>query len=393
MALLYLFFGFLAFVTLYLFVFAVAGLGRKPLPGVPAAGHPGGGDRFRRMAVFLPAYREDAVIVDSARQALTQQYPAGYFEVVVIADSLRAETLARLRALAVRVVEVQFESSTKAKALNAALAQLGEDYDVAVVLDADNVLAPDFLSQINAAFGRGWRVVQGHRTAKNTNTPTAVLDAVSEEINNLIFRQGHRALGLASALIGSGMAFEYGLFKGLMAQIHTTGGFDKELEMRLLSQGISAEYLPDAYCYDEKVQNPEVFEKQRSRWLAAQVKYLRQNGWPGLQALFRGNINYADKVFQTVLPPRVMLLGLLGLGTLLSLALRDGVLIALTAGSLGVLGLTFYLATPPALKAQLTFREIRQVPGLLFRFVRSFGKIGEAQKRFIHTPHDTTSAS
>jgi cellulose synthase/poly-beta-1,6-N-acetylglucosamine synthase-like glycosyltransferase len=388
MLLLYLLFGFLAFVTLYLFVFAVAGLFRKPLPGVPV-----GGGLFRRMVVLLPAYREDAVIVDSARQALGQQYPADRYDVVVIADSLRADTLARLRELPLRVVEVRFESSTKAKALNAALAELGEGYDVAVVLDADNVLAPDFLNQVNAAFGRGWRVVQGHRTAKNTNTPTAVLDAVSEEVNNLIFRQGHRALGLASALIGSGMAFEYGLFKGLMAQIHTTGGFDKELEMRLLSQGLSAEYLPEAYCYDEKVQNPEVFEKQRSRWLAAQVKYFRQNGWPGLKALFRGNVNYADKVFQTVLPPRVMLLGLLGLGTGLALLLTDGVLLALAGGSLALLLLTFYLATPPALKAKLTWRELRQVPGLLFRFVRSFRKIGEAQKRFIHTPHDTTTSS
>jgi cellulose synthase/poly-beta-1,6-N-acetylglucosamine synthase-like glycosyltransferase len=134
------------------------------------------------------------------------------------------------------------------------------------------------------------------------------------------------------------MAFEYGLLKHLMAQIHTTGGFDKELEMRLLSQGISAEYLPDAYCYDEKVQNPEVFEKQRSRWLAAQLKYLRQNWWPGLKALFRGNINYADKVFQTMLPPRVMLFGLLGAGTLLAGLLADGPLLGLAGGSLALLG-------------------------------------------------------
>jgi len=34
----------------------------------------------------------------------------------------------------------------------------------------------------------------------------ALLDGISEEINNNIFRKGHQTLGLSSALIGSGMA-------------------------------------------------------------------------------------------------------------------------------------------------------------------------------------------
>jgi cellulose synthase/poly-beta-1,6-N-acetylglucosamine synthase-like glycosyltransferase len=38
---------------------------------------------------------------------------------------------------------VAFEKSTKAKALNVALEQLDEqDFDIAVVLDADNIMAP-----------------------------------------------------------------------------------------------------------------------------------------------------------------------------------------------------------------------------------------------------------
>ena len=61
--------------------------------------------------------------------------------------------------------------------------------------------------------------MQGHRVAKNHNTNLATLDAVSEEINNNIFRSGHRAIGLSSALIGSGMAFDYELIKSEMAKI------------------------------------------------------------------------------------------------------------------------------------------------------------------------------
>ena len=48
---------------------------------------------------------------------------------------------------------------------------------------------------------------------RTKDTNTAVLDAVSEEINNSIFRKGHTRLGFSSGLSGSGMAFEYDLFK------------------------------------------------------------------------------------------------------------------------------------------------------------------------------------
>jgi cellulose synthase/poly-beta-1,6-N-acetylglucosamine synthase-like glycosyltransferase len=51
--------------------------------------------------------------------------------------------------LPIKLIEVSFDKSTKSKALNKAMATLDQD-DIAVVLDADNVMAPDFLAKINA---------------------------------------------------------------------------------------------------------------------------------------------------------------------------------------------------------------------------------------------------
>jgi 1,2-diacylglycerol 3-beta-glucosyltransferase len=248
---LYVFYGLTAFFAGYALIFSIAGLWTQKQVIVDAQNLQ---SPFKRMAILLPAYKEDAVIVDSARRALTQAYPQQSYEVIVIADSLQPDTLLQLYALPVRVIEVSFDVSTKAKALNVALEQL-HGFDVAVILDADNVMAPRFLHLINIAFNQGWRAVQGHRMAKNKNTSIAILDALSEEIQNHILRKGHRSLGLSSALIGSGMAFDFELFRTLMQQIHTTGGFDKELEMRLLKQRIKINYLEKAICYDEKVQN------------------------------------------------------------------------------------------------------------------------------------------
>ena len=97
--------------------------------------------KLKKMAVLIPGYKEDAVILDVARKALQQDYPPSLYDVVVIADSFQKDTLERLSHLPIKVIEVSFEKSTKSKALNKAMANLSDSYDVAVVLDADNIMA------------------------------------------------------------------------------------------------------------------------------------------------------------------------------------------------------------------------------------------------------------
>lgn len=77
------------------------------------------------------------------------------------------------------------------------------------------------------------------------------------------------ALGFSSALIGSGMAFDYKWFRENIACC-TTSGEDKELEALLLRQGIYIDYLDDVRVLDEKVQGEGAYYNQRRRWIAAQ---------------------------------------------------------------------------------------------------------------------------
>jgi len=198
----------LGLATLYILVFSIASLFYKQKKYVDNG-------NIKKIAVLIPGYKEDGVILDVANLALQQDYPSHRYDVVIIADSFQQETLNALKTLPIQLIDVSFDKSTKSKALNKAMATLEREYDIAVVLDADNVMATDFLKKINAAFEYDFIAVQGHRTAKNTNNSWAVLDAISEEINNNIFRKGHRVLGLSSAIIGSGMAFRYDYFKSL----------------------------------------------------------------------------------------------------------------------------------------------------------------------------------
>jgi len=371
----------------YLLVFAVAGkLGRIPAPDrtLPAAGP------WQRFLVLMPSYKEDAVILRTAADALQQQYPADRFEVVVIADSLRPDTVQQLRTLPLTVLEVQFENSTKARSINAALDRLPTNYNAVVVLDADNLMAPDFLARINAYLNAGYRAVQGHRVAKNQETPMAYLDAMSEEINNHLFRRGHRVLGLSAALIGSGAAIAYEIFRDVMRRNQAVGGFDKELEFHLLGERIGVAYAEEAYVYDEKVSSAEVFGRQRRRWLAAQWHYARQYTLPGFRQLLAGNRDYFDKACQTLLFPRVLLLGVTGLLAALSLVLPAGWIppgMPYWLALLGTVVLVLLLSIPGRFYSRKLLSAILPLPKAFGIMLWQLFRLKGANRRFIHTPH------
>jgi cellulose synthase/poly-beta-1,6-N-acetylglucosamine synthase-like glycosyltransferase len=380
----------LGLATLYILLFSTAGLFYKQQVFVAT-------EKLLKIAVLIPGYREDEVIVEAAKSALEQKYPTALFDVIIIADSFEEDTLNRLKSYPVKVIEVHFDTSTKAKALNSAMAQLSDQYDVAVVLDADNIMETDFLQKINAPLSQGYMAVQGHRTAKNTNNSWAILDAVSEEINNHIFRKGHRVLGLSSAIIGSGMAFNYNYFKSLMATATAIGGFDKEIELKMLKQGHKIMYLHDAIVYDEKVQKAEVFGNQRRRWLSAQFHYFRKDILSALKHLAtKGNVDYFDKAIQFVQPPRILLLGaVIMFGVLFVTAnFLMGNQLIFSAWWIVIAAacvVSFLFSIPRSLYNARTLKALVSLPKGMLTMLKSLLKIKGANKKFIHTKHTATS--
>ncbi|MBL4676116.1 MAG: glycosyltransferase [Mucilaginibacter sp.] len=376
-------FIYLGVYSLYLFVFSILGKLIKIKPPAQAQG-------LSKFVIYICAYKEDQIILNSAAQALTIDYPKDKFHVCVIADSMQPETIQKLKAMPLQVVEVVFESSTKSKALHAAIAATHEDFDAAVVFDIDNIAAPDYLHQINNYMHDGNRVVQGHRVAKNTETPVAILDAISEEINNHIFRKAQQVFKLSAAIIGSGMVLEFKLFKETMAQIDAVGGFDKEMGLLLTRQKIHVNYADKAYIYDEKVSNPEVFKKQRRRWLSAQFNLLKTYGSTGFKELFKnGNFDYFNEIYQTAILPRILMLGLMPFMLLVSLLLPGigpGWQLWLAATACCYIGIL--VAVPAGFFNSKLLSAVMRIPLIFFTMLALLFKLKGANKKFIHTPHN-----
>ena len=371
---------------LYLFIPALAGRLRR-FPNRYSSD-----DRYR-ICVLIPAYKEDGVIYHTAQAALNQSYSRNRYEVVVVADSLQSETLDQLRTLPIRVIEVSFDKSTKAKALNTAFSQIREAYDIAVILDADNVMEPDFLRKIAAEFEQGEVAVQGCRTAKNLNTSFAVLDAASERVNNHLFRRGFNAVGLSAPIIGSGMAFDYQMVKDALSQNKAIGGFDKVLQLDIIRRRQFIKYLPKALVYDEKVDNADKFQNQRRRWVSSQLKYLKQSFMTGLKQLFKGNFDYFNlSVISNIMLPRILLLGLVGLGFLLAVIFPAWTAAGVAVWTICLLMYVFaiLLSLGSFLTDSRFLRALATVPRVFFIMFLILFKLKNADSRFIHTPHNHT---
>ena len=340
-------------------------------------------NKQNKFLILYPAYKEDRVIINAVENFLLQDYPSTHYTVAVISDHMQPETNDYLRQLPITLLEPVFEKSSKAKAMQYAINVVNDVFDQVVVLDADNVVRPDFLSQLNILC-TVYDAIQCHRCAKNANNDVAVLDGASEEINNTIFRKAHNRLGLSSALIGSGMCFSYELFKKNVFQL-STAGEDREMEALLLQQGVFIKYAPDIHVFDEKVSNQDNFQRQRMRWMTAQVQSLLSNLPKIPNAIVHGKINFIDKTIQQALIPRSILIVLL---TAIS------IFITITMSTWcekwwilwGLLAISLFVAIPKEIRFN-SLKKALAIPGLVLRMVKNILHIDHKNTDFIHTEH------
>lgn len=342
-------------------------------------------NKMTRFLILYPAYKEDRVIINAVEQFMLQEYPASHYTVAVISDHMQPETNDTLRKMPITLLTPTFEKSSKAKAMQYAMNEVKGDFDNVVILDADNVVRPDFLSQLDVLCTI-YDAIQCHRCAKNANNDVAVLDGASEEINNTIFRKAHNRLGLSSALIGSGMCFKYDLFKENVFQL-STAGEDREMEALLLHQKVFIKYAPDIHVFDEKVSSQDNFQRQRMRWMTAQIQSLTSNLPRIPNAIIHGNINFIDKTIQQALIPRSILIVLLtGISILMTVIYpywceKWWIL-------LGLLAFALFIALPSQLRFR-SFAKVFAIPGLVLRMLKNVLHMDRKNTDFIHTEHNT----
>lgn len=361
--------------VVYMAVFSIASAFYKKVD-IPAA------KRQNRFIVLIPSYKKDATIESTVKSILGQTYPQRLFDVVVISDHQSEITNFRLAQYPITLLTPNFDQSSKGKSLQFAINNLPQFkiFDVVVVLDADNEVLPEFLELLNNGYEHaGVKAVQTHRVSRNRDTATAVLDATFEEINNTIFRLGHVSIGLPATILGSGMAFDFTWFKENITKINYAGD-EKELDALLVRQHVFVDYQKDNYVFDEKTRSAHDLTRQRGRWASAQFRTIIRNIHFLPSALINKEYDLIDKLFQWMLIPRTIMMGIIVIMSIVlpfiyfSLAIKWWITAA-------VVMFIFAMATPDYIVDRRWDKAFFKAPFIMLFAILNIFRIGRRKKK------------
>ncbi|OGR45361.1 MAG: hypothetical protein A2X35_03720 [Elusimicrobia bacterium GWA2_61_42] len=246
----------------------------------------------RRFALLLPAHNEEGVVGLAVESLARLAYPAGFFDIFVVADHCTDGTAAAAAAAGARVLDHSGPGLKpgKGRALKWATAGIiAQGYDAFCYFDADSLAHPDFLSVMNAHLEAGAQAVQGRQLAKNTGPWLAKILAAGHLVSNRFFQLPKQALGLSATLHGKGMCFS----AEIAAKFHwdeTCLTEDLEMQMRLIRHGVRIAWAQDAVVYDEEPETLRQYLCRTIRWTRGSLDTARRH-LPGLcaRALLRGD--------------------------------------------------------------------------------------------------------
>lgn len=250
------------FFTLYYFVIAFFGIWRKKENKILTP--------KKSFAVIVAAHNEEQVISQLVENLHVLNYPRELYDVFVVADNCKDRTAQLARAAGAFVYErFNLEQRGKGYAMEwmfNKLFRLKRKYDAVVVFDADNIVHPAFLLEMNNRLCKGEKVIQGYLDAKNPHdTWIAGTFAISFWVVNHIWHLAKYNLGLSSVLGGTGMCISTDVLQkfGWGATCLTE---DMEFTMKVLLKGIQTTWAHDAIVYDEKPLTFKQSWNQRKRW-------------------------------------------------------------------------------------------------------------------------------
>lgn len=225
---------------------------------------------------------------DSLLASMRQDYPS--CATVILDDSTKEEYKRQVdefaRAHGAEVVRRPDRTHYKAGNLNHYL-RGREDYDYFVVLDADEVIPPDFVRSVYRYFAASPRVgaVQARHAAKEGDNAFSSLLGMSVESNGKTAQAVKNFYG-ANALLGHGMAISRPCYE-------KTGGFppvvaeDISFAVHIRDAGFETVYAPDVLCYESFPSDYVSLKKRQCKWTQGNLEYMQRYGRDILRARMR----------------------------------------------------------------------------------------------------------
>ena len=240
---------------------------------------------LRRYAVLISARNEEAVIthlIDSIRQ---QDYSQENLDIYVVADNCTDNTADAAREAGAIVYRRSDRVHVgKGYALHFLLTRIREErgdqyYDGYFVFDADNLLAPDYVSRMNEVFGEDCQVVTSYRNSKNYGDNWISAGYGLWFLRDAAFLNDPRTrLGLSATVSGTGYLFSREIMLRLDGWPFHSLSEDTEFTVDCLLKGERIGYCGGAELFDEQPTRLGQSVRQRMRWVRGNMMVLLRQG-------------------------------------------------------------------------------------------------------------------
>ena len=295
-----------------------------------------------RFAILIAARNEELVIGPLINSLLAQDYPSDLYDIWVVPNNCTDNTALAARNFGARVLECTAPVKSKGEVLRFAYNRLrGRRYDAWLVFDADNVVDPRFLAEMNNARMAGARAAQGYRDSKNPyDTAVSGCSSIYYWMMDRFHNGGKAGLGVSAMIGGTGFMVTQALLDRLGGWRTETISEDLEITAQAVLAGERVAYVPRAITYDEQPLTWEQSFTQRRRWSSGTLQ-VAQRYLPALNEAQSRRPRLSLFDFEaTLLLPAYQLAALAGLAcTALSAALGGRTLLqALLLGLAGTLG-------------------------------------------------------
>lgn len=248
-------------------------------------------DKLNTYSFVIAARNEERIVGNLIESIRLQDYGGRIANIFVVADNCTDNTAELCRSLGAVVYErYDREHARKGYALKFLFENIMRDFgidhcDGYFVFDADNLLAPDFVSRMNEAYEDGFGIVTSYRNTKNFDTNFISAAYGLHFCHNSLGRHRPRSvLGIGTHLTGTGYLIDSGLLRNGWNYVNFTE--DDEITLVMAGKGIKVGYCEAAEFFDEQPHDIVTVFNQRVRWAKGRLTNFFLHGAQAFKGIF-----------------------------------------------------------------------------------------------------------
>lgn len=226
-----------------------------------------------KFLILIPARNESKVIEGLLKSIENQTYNTDLLETYVIVESTDDPTCEIVKKYKNTNIFVRQHLELKGKgyALDEAIQEVfasKKDYDAMFIFDADNILAPNFIEEMNKSYDAGYKIALGYRNSKNWNDGwVASCSALTFSMINTFHNKCRAKFNRNVILSGTGFYIDFEEIKKIGGWKFYTLTEDYELTLFSALNSIKSTYNEYAEFYDEQPTSLKTSWNQRLRWV------------------------------------------------------------------------------------------------------------------------------